>query len=469
MKERAVLILLILMLGACTSKTPDIGDKPLITPEGQKPKVGDWESSGADGMREPIADAPIFGGDWESSGGDGVICFADKETLEKSQPFLRSKEYLDSYLKSIRSLESYEYFEGDAPNKIWSEVLTQENEQKVVEKVLNRVRRYAPVFAQKVDLVLESIKLDDWVESNEMLENIKDSTPVVDLPSNCQLIQLAERRTISAEAYLPQVEIHFDKLYYERLSTVEKGMLIFHEALYLIGKESGHMNSDAIRKLNAILFTQGFDDHLNNMYISQDAQKVRALLDSYFGSYIKFFVQEDFYEQEGDYKQIRYKNNFTRNKSFVELNTAMTVEVDNCQMGGRTHIACMDKLMQGDGIKELVNTNEKAFLFMFNYFFESYGVMFGSSEDLYVLDHRNPQEHDESIQFLLGSVCGAYEGYAVRRAGDLSRDETGLLNLNIADLQKIHNSFGDMIWFKDFLVPSLRYCKEIRKKIREEP
>lgn len=467
MKERIVLILLLICLGACTSKTPDAGTQPIVPHEGSKPKVGDWESSGADGMDPPMNDTPIFGGDWESSGGDGVICFADKESLEKSQPFLRDEEYLDKHLRSIRTLESYEYFEGDAPNKIWSEVIGLETEQQVVKKVLNRVRRYAPVFAQKIDLVLESIKLEEWVDSDEMLENIQDSTPVVDLPPKCQLIQLAERKTISAEAYLPQVEVRFDKLYYERLSTVEKGMLILHEALYLVGKEANHVDSNAIRKLNAILFTEEFQNSLNNDYLSQDAQQVRSLLDSYFGSYIRFFVKEGAYTQEGDYSSIKYKNNFTRNKSLVELNAAMRAKVMECRVGGRTHRTCMDLLMQGDGIKKLVDTDEKAFLFMFNYFFESYGVLFGSSEHLYVLDHRNPQEQDDSIQLLLGGVCGTYEGYTEVRVGDLNRDATGLLILEDSDVQKIEDRFREVFWFKDFLIPSLRYCKDIRKKIRE--
>lgn len=468
-------LFLVALLGVgCTSDTPsDIrtaGETFVTTDDTKSGEAGDWQSSGADdGMDMPPADAIRIDGDWQSSGGDGVLCFETKEIKDKSQPFLRDKEYLDQHTQSFHVLEYQESFLGAQTHyTVWSEVKEMSDEKMIVAKVLDRLRKYSPVFAQKMDLALESIRLEDWVPHSESLSDIQDSNPNFELTDSCQLIQLAERRSVFVEDHLPQVEVNFDQFYYERLSTVEKAMLVFHEALYLIGKQVNHESSDAIRELNARLFSNKFEGTLSAEYFSQSADKVQTMLGYYFGDYIRFFVAEDFYTEEGEYRNIKHKNNYTRSKSFIELNKEMRAHLELCHKEkGKTNKECADALMLGDDLKEIINTDEKAFLFLLNYFFDSYGMLVGSSEYLYVLDHNAPLKHDDDVQLFLGSVCGMLEAFTEKKTGPLSREE-GVLILGEDESASVVEEFQDHMWLKDSMLPSLKYCKDIRLLLRAE-
>lgn len=91
---------------------------------------------------------------------------------------------------------------------------------------------------------------------------------------------------------------------------MDQALLIFHEALYLIGRETNHFNSDKIRELNSILFSEELnEDFSSEQYFSQNAKQFQLFLTYYFGDYIRFFIQEDFYTNPLAYAEIFHKNN----------------------------------------------------------------------------------------------------------------------------------------------------------------
>jgi len=403
-------------------------------------------------------------GEWESSGGDGVLCHKD-QTSER-----------------LYTLENYETLFGDEdiwwsehPNHKISNWKNLENSNlerdEIIQLVLERLEKYTPVLKQKIDLSLESISLDKWYDQDGEIKEIFDSNPVVEISKNCELVQLAVRESISAPNYLPQVRVFFDKSNFEKLSNLDQAYLVLHEALYLIGKEKGHESSDRIRLLNRFLFSDQFDMiFTQRVYLSKQSSTLRAFFSHYVLDYADLFINEEIYANVGQYKDINYQNNFTRNHAIFEIQKEIRQFVDKClgeASGGLNTKSCMDELMLSKENLSFIDTDEKAFMFLLNFFFDSYGLILGGSEHLYVLDKDEPLAHDVTIQDTLGATCGHIEAYADREfleGRGLPRIE-GLFAPNVFIKHDLENI--DHPWFSLFLYPSLVYCRDIRKKLRE--
>lgn len=418
-------------------------------------------------------------GDWESSGGDGVICFSTKEEKEQNEKFILEYNLLEQIPSNIsftiEALESYEAHRRpeDSGFPWWKELHEAKgpkNSDEIITLVLNRIRKYVPVFAQKLDLTLEHIHISKWQPSKKEILNIDDSTPIVPITDNCLLVQLADRQTQSQTAnYLPKARVFFREDLHLKMNPLDQALLRVHEALYLIGKESNHTNSDDIRKITRFLFSEDFNVLLSQKpYFSQNAHALQGYFIQFFGDYIRFFVQEDFYNNPKDYSDILHANNYTRHHSFVEMNSKMREFINQCLNQGNTHYFCADKIMLTTDLKNIyVNTDEKAFLFLINYFFDPRGNPFSFSEQLYVIDPKNPQEQDDNIQLFLGATCGIIEGFTTKNLEkDLKYDENNILLLDTEDQILISESFKDQLWLKDFILPSLLYCKDIRIALR---
>jgi hypothetical protein len=129
----------------------------------------------------------------------------------------------------------------------------------------------------------------------------------------------------------------------------------------------------------------------------------------------------------------------------------------------------MDELMFGEPIVSIVSTDEKSLLFLMNYFFDNRGVLLGSTEHLYYVDHSNPMDQDDSIQHYLGGICGTMEGFTEVRMG-VERQADGLLVLDQKEQIRIKEGYAELYpdfpWMKNFMVPALRYCKKIRQQLR---
>ncbi len=411
-------------------------------------------------------------GDWESSGGDGVLCFKDEATKNKNKDLLANPEDYKKIPKdqvTLKALEFYEFLSDDhkAEFTLWSELKSNEDHKVILGKVLDRIRTYSPVFVQKLDLVLEHIQVETWVPREKVL-NVEDSTPYRDLESQCELIQLADRQTQSSEGYLPKAKVYFRADLFESLDEMNKAVLILHEALYLIARETNHENSDLVRLANVMLFSDEFEDGLSEIpYFSQQAKEIQAFFIKYFGDYIRFFIKEEFYLNPKDYSKIKYANNYTRSVSMIQMNYEMREYIVSC-MKAFTPQGCKDRLMLGPDLLSIVNTEEKSFLFLMNYFFDAYGMLYTNSEQLYVLNFKDPQAQDDNIQFQLGSSCGHLEGFVCVQMGvdSLDLDENGLAVLEGEPAQKIQDHFKKEVWFKDFILPAMRYCKDIRYTLR---
>lgn len=411
-------------------------------------------------------------GDWESSGGDGVICFKDQAIKDKYKNLLDTPENFKQIPKDqaeIKALEYYEFFAEDRQTEFtpWKDLKSDENYKIILDKVLKRLLRYSPVFVQKLNLVLEHIRVEAWVPSQNV-NDIEDSNPYRDIESKCEIVQLADRQTQSSDGYLPRAKVYFRSDLFESLDELNKAILILHEALYLIAKETSHENSNFVRLINILLFSDQFEDGLSDIpHFSQQAKEIQGILIKYFGDYIRFFVKEEFYLNPKDYSKIKYANNYTRSVSMIQMNHEMRNYVGSCPQVF-TSIGCRDKLMLGPDLIKIVNTEEKSFLFLMNYFFDSNGMPYVNSEQLYVLDFNDPLAQDENIQLQLGSACGHLEGFVTFRMGieSLMLDNNGLVLLEGDPAHKIQEHFKDLLWFKDFALPALRYCKDIRRALR---
>ncbi len=419
----------------------------------------------------PKTESPFkFSGDWESSGGDGVVCFESDSALKENQEKLKTTKGLNSITVAytVESLEHYElFFPGSQEDlKLWSELSNPISYQAVVDKVLQRLNVYVPVFVQKLELALQQIHVDSWYDIDYDISDIPDSDPSREISSRCVMLQLADRRTQSTEGYLPKAKVIFRGDLFAKMSPLNQALLILHEALYLIGKETNHTNSDDIRWVNGMVFSDRLEQFPENMYFSQQARLVQGLFIEYFGDYIRLFMKEEFYNNPQQYADILHRNNFTRSISMIELNQRMRSYIGQCQLQGGDPNLCRDQLMLGLDLKEIINTEEMAFLFLMNYYFDAWGSLFVFSEQLYVLNFEDPGFQDEQIQLQLGAACGMIEAHVTKELPSPLKVSEGILVLDFMDQNVFQRHLEERMWLKDFTLPALLYCKDIRLALR---
>lgn len=459
MKKDIVLLALVFLFSACTPSDPISRRDGMLNPS-ETAKKGDWESSG--GLGDPPSNSLIFDDNERLIIEEGgILCFTDKESLEKSQVSLQDQEYLEGNTTSFTTLEMYEHFNVPSGKKVWTRLLDISNEDEVVLEVLKRIRRYSPIFAQKLDVALKSVKREEQVSIEQPPYLLKASSGL-ELKDNCQFIRLAARTSVSASEHMPQVEVHFDEVYYNQLSTIDRAILIFHEALVLVANKTSSKDASEIREITSELFS---DDPLDISYlpIFSDASKmIQNYLDSYFDTYVHAFMSEDFYSDKEEFVSIRHMNNFTRMASLSELDDKIKSYVKTCQNTGATKSDCEDKLIFGGGeeLVSIIDTEEKAFVFLSMHKLDL-GMQSWTVESLYIQNMKNLKSENFLIRVYLGVACGKYKDMALAEVRDLKKDDIGNLVLDRGDQNKIKQKFSTSVLLKDLLVPSLRYCKRI--------
>lgn len=260
-------------------------------------------------------------GGWESSGGDGVACFKNADAAETAKAELKTTGYLSTStrkeIQSVTTLETWDFLQQQPIEKskiiylsefikskgftLDPQLTRMQKQQQVFQSVLNNLNSLIPLFKFRVEMVERLAPLNSWVASSR-IPQIDDSTPIrlLDETPLCVLIQLADRRTQSADGKLPKVEIIYDQEIFDKyLSEVDKTLLIMHEYLYLIGKEGNHKNSDAIRKINAFFFSaDAFNFAENLKYLSNRSLAMRQIVGYPFGDYMRFFKKEDILQKD---------------------------------------------------------------------------------------------------------------------------------------------------------------------------
>ena len=387
--------------------------------------------------------------DWESTGGEGVLCTESvRDGIE------------------LEVLEFYEDFSSENYT-VWEPLKEYDSYEQILSAVVGRVNNYSPVFAQKLQQSLSQISLNEWIED----ENSKRVTAIrtrVELPENCSLIQLAYRKQHANSRHHPEVIIYFTESYFNHMSPINQAMLIVHESLYLIGKESTQTDSNQLRALNSLIFSQNLEsDYLTERYFSQNARVFQMILSRTFGDYLDFFIEDNFYNELELHENTLQGNNYTRSFSMSVLNRELNSAVNSCRHEGYDIQTCQDKVLLSDHLNDIVNTNEKAFLFLLNYFFDRYGILTASAENFYWINPDHPIKHDHNIQQSLVDVCGQMEEFVARNMGkkDLIRFTNGLTVLSSAHELEISQAFENHIWLEKFTIPALRYCKEVGIKI----
>ncbi len=130
------------------------------------------------------------------------------------------------------------------------------------------------------------IQVNSWNKSQQ-LEVINDAYPSRDVKEanpNCRLIQLAVRYIqASPLEKIPPVKVSFDSRLWEKLDATNQAILVLHEEIYLISKQSGHKDSRYTRALvkklmNKVVWSISDPDYL--------AMKVQNEINFGFGDYI---------------------------------------------------------------------------------------------------------------------------------------------------------------------------------------
>jgi hypothetical protein len=258
-------------------------------------------------------------GGWESSGGDGVACWNNPEEAQKARNDLAETGFLSAEsrasINTVVTLDSWDFLfqEKKALPRInfptdFGKATAFETEDKlkdsgpftsVEDQVSHMISFYTPIFSQRLGMLKERFPVEKWVPSPNVPQ-IDDSHPkrFIDPKGNCVLIQLAARKTKSQEGVIPETRVYYDKELFDKyLSSLEKSLLVFHEYLYLIGKEAGLNNSDPVRKVNAYLHSKQFFE-LTDLWLQKSqslagrVRLVRSILGFSFGNYIKYFKRE---------------------------------------------------------------------------------------------------------------------------------------------------------------------------------
>lgn len=202
-----------------------------------------------------------WAGGWTSSGGgSGVVCF--KETADK----ILADRYIDSsttlpasIVEKIERVEVLDYFEAAdfVKEEIEQNFKNEQNWKMLHEQQLQRIQMLTPVFAELLEIVGKKFTDLTWM-IQPSLDLLLDQGDQPKIPANCRLIQIALRRSknepSTTQGYfgIPARTFEFDFQYnpfwFERLSAINKSMLLLHEELYLLGQSiGGHPKSDDIR------------------------------------------------------------------------------------------------------------------------------------------------------------------------------------------------------------------------------
>ncbi|MGE0526646.1 MAG: hypothetical protein AB7G93_21120 [Bdellovibrionales bacterium] len=343
------------------------------------------------------------GGGWESSGGDGVACFDHKAEAEVAAGEIKIQGFLSratrAKIKSLTVLDAWDFLADELLSPILtlteyldakgfslhSDLKRGRDAGRIFEMVLENMARYTPLVSERLRMVAKHMPLKTWKASTKV-GAVDDSHSVKPLGDKCVLLQLANRKTVSESGRLPKVQIFYDKELVQRfLSPVEQALLAAHEYVYLMAKEGGHKNSDAIRKLTAFLFSwQAFNfGEGKNPFVNR-VLMFRVIMGYPFGDYMRFFIDEPALD-----KEVKGFNQYSRYRSMISLMKKLRDFVEKCPSQGRSDCA-IDAVEKNPRLWESM-TNEEAFIFIGRFHIDQtlYAV---NSENMVIWNEGRPGE-----------------------------------------------------------------------------
>ena len=236
---------------------------------------------------------PAFAGDWESSGGDGVACWKTLSEAAKARRELTEQKHLSlESKKAISSLETLDYWEYKEKTGLISLEKYNIPRSEVLRQVDEFLFESVPLFARRLRLAADKIKLKDWADEPHLVD-VKDSVPIRKIGRRCLLIQLVERRSKENPGRLPKVSVSVDRWLFEnKLSPMNQAVLEVHERIYIIGRALGYQNSNRIRNLVMKIVTAVFKFEARKSRPIGLAAQISRVIHFDFGEYIRIFAKE---------------------------------------------------------------------------------------------------------------------------------------------------------------------------------
>lgn len=146
----------------------------------------------------------------------------------------------------------------------------------------------SPAFAKSLEASLQATRRELWVPTTEGLPAILDHGEAVDLQRAmdghkdfCTFVQIVRRKeTLNSPESMTSkiISIEYDPDLYEKIFVLNKDIgiinngilqqsfLLLHEALYAMGAQMGHTDSENTRKLGRILLRNGTYQQLNSNF-----------------------------------------------------------------------------------------------------------------------------------------------------------------------------------------------------------
>ncbi len=297
------------------------------------------------------------GGLSTTGGGSGVICFADKATADKYRGGDGTLKTILADAKSVQSLEGYEAQKLD----VGSLMSPQGDWLSLLEKAHRNVRLTSPVFAFALSQSANLSEFASWKPA-QRIAFIDDAHALIKLEDRCLRIMIARRtaqlshKPNGPPTDFPKIKVEFIQDLFDRLDSLNKALLVFHEQLYILGAAIGHENSDAVRTFTRFFFYK--DPFLGADPVrSYDAVfSLRQGLVQWFGDYPLFFIS--------DVKSLSVLENravsaWSRHLSFIELLKKIRAIKKRClDQGPFSDEGCAHIALASDS--EL--TDEEAFL-----------------------------------------------------------------------------------------------------------
>jgi hypothetical protein len=208
-----------------------------------------------------------FDGGWSGGGGGGAIC----GTKVFTRDYLEYKASLHFFKPSEAYQATQEQLHKLFPDlfeKNGHDIQTQPDRtalQYLFSNVDSRLMLISPVLSQRLREAIEVVVSQPWQLVNH-LPLVHDHGPMKGGIKGCQPVQLVVRFQKSQKGRYPETIFVADRENLLRMindddhdrAIVNFGMLILHEAVYLMGADSGHVDSSNSRALTAHLLSKDF-------------------------------------------------------------------------------------------------------------------------------------------------------------------------------------------------------------------
>ncbi|MCM2323714.1 MAG: hypothetical protein NDJ90_10680 [Oligoflexia bacterium] len=206
-------------------------------------------------------------------GGTGLACF---ETREEALSALDENGALKrGYRARIRSLDTTDAVEYETVYGGFSTPLPGDSALTYLSRIIEtRVKPFSPGFAEKLKKAITLADPKAWNsgpgrdgEKVVLLNDLGDSFPLRQAlreRPDCAVVPLINRRDINTGELWPRVKVTHDPALLAIMrtagksrfgSTLNEGILILHEALYILATKMGHRTSERTRDLAAILLS----------------------------------------------------------------------------------------------------------------------------------------------------------------------------------------------------------------------